>query len=212
MSENKTLRSVDRKIFKTSFQDGFLDIFLASFILMFAIAPLLSSTLGDFWSSFIFLPFWGLVYLVLMVLRRKVVAPRIGTVKWGEMRKKKLRTGSIIMLIFNILFLALGIVSFLAPIESGFGMSIRFGIMVLILFSGAGYMLDYDPLYVYGILIVLAMPLGEWLFQNAGFSHHGYPAVFGTLAGIMLLRGLFKFITLVKNTPVPTGEKEYTNG
>ena len=91
-------------------------------------------------------------------------------------------------------------------------MSIRFGIMVLILFSGAGYMLDYDPLYVYGILIVLAMPLGEWLFQNAGFSHHGYPAVFGTLAGIMLLRGLFKFITLVKNTPVPTDEKEYTNG
>ena len=212
MSENKTLRAVDRKIFKTSFKDGLLDIFLASFVLMFAVAPLLSGTLGDFWSSFIFLPFWGLVYLVLWYLRRKVISPRIGTVTWGEMRKKKLRVGSIIMLILNFLFLGLGIISFLAPIESGFAMSIRFGIMILLLFSGAGYIFDYEPLYVYGVLITLAMPIGEWLYKNAGFSHHGYPAVFGTVSGIMLLRGLYKFITLVKSTPIPTGEKEYNNG
>lgn len=212
MSENKTLRAIDRKIFKTSFEDGLLDIFLASFVLMFAVAPLLSSTLGDFWSSFIFLPFWGLVYLVLWYLRRKVISPRIGTVKWGEMRKKKLRIGSIIMLVLNFLFLGLGIISFLTPIESGFAMSIRFGIMILLLFSGAGYMLDYEPLYVYGLLITLALPIGEWLYQNAGFSHHGNPAVFGTLSVIMLLRGLYKLITLIKSIPIPTSEKEYENG
>jgi len=215
MSENRTLKAVDRKIFKSYFEDGLLDIFLASFILMFAVAPLLSSTLGDFWSSFIFLPFWGLVYLILRYLRQRMIAPRVGTVNWGEMRKKKLRLGNTIMLIINLIFLGLGIISFLASISSGYAMSILFGIMVLILFSGAGYMLDNEPLYVYGVLVALAIPLGEWLYQNAGFSHHGYPAVFGTVAGIMLLRGLYKFVSLVKKTPIPPDEqvsKEFNHG
>lgn len=105
MSENKTLKAVDRKIFKTYFEDGLLDFFLAAFVLMFAVGPLLSGTLGDFWSSFIFLPFFGVVYLILRYIRHRVVTPRIGSVKWGAMRKKKLRTGTIIMLVINGSFL-----------------------------------------------------------------------------------------------------------
>jgi hypothetical protein len=174
---------------------------------LFAIAPLLSGTLGDFWSSVIFLPFWGLVYLVLRTIRRQVVTPRIGSVTWGEMRKKKLKTGSIIMMVINVVFLLLGVISFLAPIPSGYAMSLRFSLMILVLSSAAGYMLDYTALYVYGVLIALAMPVGEWLFQNAGFSHHGFPAVFGTVAATMFLRGLYKFITFLKDSPLqPEGE------
>jgi MFS family permease len=201
MSTNKTLKAVDRKIFKTYFEDGLLDIFLAAFVLIFALAPLLSGTLGDFWSSFVFLPFYGVVYLILRYLRRRFVTPRIGSVKWGAMRAKKLRTGSIILLVINLVFLALGFLAFMMPIGSGWMMSIRFSVMMLILFSAAGYMLDFNSLYVYGVLIALAMPVGEWLYQNAGFSHHGYPVVFGCLAGTMFVRGLVTFITFLKNTP-----------
>jgi hypothetical protein len=211
MSENKTLKAIDRKIFKSYFDDGLLDFFLAAFVLMFAIAPLLSGTLGDFWSSAIFLPFWGLVYLILLTIRRRVIAPRIGSVKWGEMRKKKLRTGSLILIVINVIFLVFGIVFSFMPIQSGYVMSIRFSVMVLVLFSGAGYMLDFNFLYVYGIMITLAMPVGEWLYQTAGFSHHGYPAVFGTVAGIMFLRGLYKFIKLLKDNPTPLDDQPLTD-
>ena len=207
MSQNKTLKAVDRKIFKTYFEDGLLDIFLAAFVLMFAVGPYLSGTLGDFWSSFIFLPFFGLVYLVLRAVRRRVVTPRIGSVKWGAMRTSKLRTGTIILLIINLIFFVLGVVSFLMPIGSGFVMSIRFSVMMLILFSAAGYMLDFNFLYVYGVLIALAMPVGEWLYQTAGFSHHGFPVVFGSVSVIMFVRGLIKFILLLKNTPLPMEEQ-----
>ena len=208
MAQNKTLKAVDRKIFNTYFEDGLLDIFLAAWVLMFAVGPLLSGTLGDFWSSFVFLPFFGVVYLILRYLRRQVVTPRIGSVKWGAMRVRKLRRGTIIMLVINLIFLALGVLSFMMPIGSGLVMSIRFGIMMLILFSTAGYMLDFNFLYVYGVLIALAMPVGEWLYQTAGFSHHGFPVVFGILAGIMFVRGLFKFFTLLKDTPLQ--EEEHT--
>jgi MFS family permease len=201
MSDNKTLKAVDRKIFTSYFEDGLLDIFLAAFVLMFAIGPFLSGPLGDFWGTVIFLPFFGLVYLILRYIRKRVVSPKIGSVKWGEMRKRKLRTVSIIMLIINVIFLLLGMVVFFRPIPSGYTVSIQFSVIMLILFTAAGYMLDFNFLYVYGILIALAMPVGEWLYQTAGFSHHGFPVVFGSLAVIMLARGLYKFITLMKEAP-----------
>jgi MFS family permease len=201
MSTNKTLKAVDRKIFKSYFEDGLLDIFLAAWVLMFAVGPLLSGTLGDFWSSFIFLPFWVVIYLILRYLRRRFVTPRIGSVKWGAMRIKKLRTGGFIMLVLNLIFLVLGVLTFMMPIGSGWAMSIRFGVMMLIFFSAAGFMLDFNSLFVYGFLLALAMPVGEWLYQNAGFSHHGYPVVFGCLSGIMFAKGLVTFITFLKTTP-----------
>ncbi len=207
MKSNKTLKEADRKLFTTYFDDGLVDIFLAAFVLMFVIGPFLSVPLGDFWAVAIFLPFWGLVYLVLRYLRRRFVTPRLGSVTWGDMRKRKLRRGSIIMLVLNVIFLGLGVVAFLLPIQSGYVMSLRFGANVLILFSVAGYFYDFSMLYLYGILIVLALPVGEWLYQTAGFSHHGYPVVFGSVAGIMLVRGLVKFFTLIKEIP-PQAEEQ----
>lgn len=201
MSDHKTLKAMDRKIFTSYFADGLLDMFLAAFVLMFAVGPFLSGPLGDFWGTVIFLPFFGLVYLILRYIRKRVVSPRIGSVKWGEMRKRKLRTVSIIMLIINVIFLLLGVVVFFQPMASGYTVSIQFSVIMLILFTAAGYMLDFSFLYVYGILIALAMPVGEWLYQTAGFSHHGFPVVFGSLAVIMLARGLYKFFTLIKETP-----------
>jgi len=106
-----------------------------------------------------------------------------------------------------VIFFFLGVVSFFRPNATGYTVSIGFSVMNLILFTAAGYMLDFSFLYVYGILIALALPVGEWLYQNAGFSHHGFPVVFGTLAGIMFARGLYKFITLVKETPLQVEEQ-----
>lgn len=207
MSSNKTLKDADRKLFTTYFNDGLVDIFLATFVLMFAVGPFLSVPLGDFWGVAVFLPFWGLVYLVLRYLRRRYVTPRLGSVNWGDMRKRKLRTGSMIMLVLNVIFLVFGMVAFVLPIQSGYVSSIRFGVMILILFSTAGYFFDFTMLYLYGTLIAVAMPVGEWLYQNAGFPHHGYPVIFGVASGIMLVRGLVKFIGLLRETP-PQAEEQ----
>ena len=203
MSDEINLKEADRKIFSTSFDDGLLDIFLASFVLMFAVAPFLSKYLGDFWSSFIFLPFWGALYLILRWLRVHVVNPRIGTVKYGPIRRKKITAFTIVMLVLNTVFLILGMVAFAIPGDSGWRFILPFGAMVLILFSLAGYFLDLTRLYVYGLMLALAAPVGEWLYQNFGASHHGYPVTFGLSALVIFLVGLVKFITLVRDNPLP---------
>jgi hypothetical protein len=62
MQEKISLKEAEKKAFKTSFDDGLWDILIGSFFLEFAIAPLISASLGDFWSSVVFLPFWGFDY------------------------------------------------------------------------------------------------------------------------------------------------------
>lgn len=207
MSKNKTLEAADRKIFTTYFDDGLLDFGLVAFVLMFVLGPFLSIPLGDFWAAVIFLPFWGVVFLILRYLRLHFIRPRLGSVEWGTARKKKLRTGTIVLLIINVIFLVLGALSATMPLDSGMVISIRFSVMMLILFTTAGYIMDFNVLYVYGALLALAIPVGEWLYQNYGFSHHGLPVAFGTLAVAMFVRGLYKFITFMKETSFPAEEQ-----
>ena len=50
MSEELNIRKAERQVFRAAFSDGLWDIIIAGLLLQFAIAPLLSSSLGDFWS------------------------------------------------------------------------------------------------------------------------------------------------------------------
>ena len=208
MSTPISLKDAERKAFQSTFADGLWDVFIGcSFPLQLTIAPLLSHRMGDFWSSAVFLPFWAAVYLVIWLVRKKVVAPRIGRVEFGATRKKRVKKFSIMMLIVNVIAFTLGIVAAL-----GFGRlptagpPIVMGLTLLIGFSTAGYFLDFPRLYVYGLLGGLAPLVGEWLYQNMGASHHGFPIVFGTLAGVMILTGLVTFARFLQNNPLPAGD------
>jgi len=197
-----SLKSAERKVFQSTFADGLWDVFIGTFALEFAIAPLLSKYLGDFWSSAVFLPVFGLVYLTIWLVRKYVVTPRIGTVSLGKVRRQKLQKFSLIMLIANIVIFVLG---FIAALNfrrlPGLGIAGLLGLFLLVGFSVAAYILDYARLYIYGLMFFVAPLVGEWLFQNQGASHHGYPIVFGFSAGVMILTGLVLFIRLLKNNP-----------
>jgi hypothetical protein len=207
MSQKISLKEADRKVFRTAYNDGLWDIFLGCFILMFAIAPFLSPSLGDFWSSALFLPFWGLVFLVIRLIRKYVVTPRVGVVKYGQARRNKLMKFSVVMLIVNVIALILGFVA-----AMNFGRvpgqmtTIIFGLIFLIGFSIAAYFLDFSRLYIYGLLVGLSPLVGEWLYTYGNAAHHGFPITFGTTAGFMILVGLTVFVRLLRDNPVPREE------
>jgi hypothetical protein len=197
-----SLKSAERKAFQFTFADGLWDVFIGCFALEFAIAPLLSKSLGDFWSSAVFLPVFGVVYLGIWLIRKNVVAPRIGTVSFGKVRRQKLQKFSLIMLIANIVIFVLGLIVALNFRRlPGFGIASLLSLFLLVGFSAAAYMLDYTRLYFYGLMFFAAPLIGEWLYANHGASHHGYPIVFGFSAVVMILTGLVLFIRLLKNNP-----------
>lgn len=204
MSQRISLKDAERKVFKSTFADGLWDIFLSFFVLQFAIGPFLSTSMGDFWSSAMLIPILGVAYLAIWVVRKYVVAPRVGVVEFGAVRKTRLKRFTMIMLAINLIAFLLGIIAALRfPSMPVGGSNIIFGLILLIIFSTAAYFLDFPRLYLYGLLTALAPQIGEWLFQNKDTPHHGYPIVFGTVAGIMFLTGLVTFVRFLANNPLP---------
>ena len=203
MSQPISLKAAERKVFHTVFNDGLWDIFLGCFLLIFAIAPLLSASLGDFWSSVVFLPFWGLVYLGIRLVRTYVVNPRVGRVEFGKLRKAKLVRFNLVMLIFNFLTLILGFL-----FARNFGRfpaqmpTMILGMLLLLAFSIGGYFLDFKRLYIYGLMVGFSPLIGEWLYTYRNASHHGFPITFTIAAGTMIVVGLALFIRFLNKFPV----------
>lgn len=204
MKEPISLKEAERKVFRTATDDGLWDVLIGSVVLMFSIAPLLSQRLGDFWSSVIFLPVWGLVYLVIWLVRKYVVKPRLGTVTFGYARRKKLTRWVRVALVANLMVLILGLLVF-----AGYGNLpewlpvVIFGLIMLSGFYIAAYLLDFPRLYFYGTLASLSPLVGEWLYRNLGASHHGFPITFGVTACVMILGGLVIFALWLRHHPLP---------
>jgi hypothetical protein len=204
MSQPISLKEAERKVFHSTVNDGLWDIFLGIFFLEFVIAPYLSESMGDFWSVAVFLPVWAVAYLAIRVIRKKVVEPRIGMVKFGPARISKIKRFSYVMLAFNCIALILGIwVALSFNRTSGEAIPYMFSILLLAGFSMAAFFLEFNRLYVYGLLIALAPVAGEWLWKNGYAAHHGWPITFGVISGIMILVGLLIFIRLMRNNPIP---------
>ena len=179
---------------------------------MFAVGPITTKYLnpylgdfwGDLWGTLFFLPFWGILYLILYRIHMRFISPRMGVVKYGPARRRKLSLFSGILLVLNIIFLILGIVAFQNPEKPGWMITLPFSVMLLVGFSIAGYFLNLDRLYVYGIMLAAAPLVGEYLYQTYGVMHHGYPITFGISALIFFVIGVLKFITFIQNNPIPS--------
>jgi hypothetical protein len=179
------------------------------FVLVLSLAPLLSESLGDFWSSVIFLPFWGLVYLVIKLVRRHVLAPRLGQAGLNQARRRKLLKVNRMMVVIIALVLILGLLAAFVLawsaggwLKSSDGLALLgLGFLLMTGFSYAAYTLDYPRFYLYGILLFASPLVGEWLAQNFSAAHHGFPIVYGVVSGIMILVGLVIFVRLLVNNP-----------
>jgi len=207
MSTPISLRQTERKVFRAATNDGLTDVYLGCFFLMFVIAPYLSEYLGDFWSAAVFLPFFGLVWLLIRLARSNLIRPRLGGAEFGPARKARLRSFTTIMLVLNLLAFALGIFVFLNFAEMPLSTyPIVLGAMLLAGFSLGGYFMDWPRLYLYGLLTATAPLIGEYLWNEGLASHHGYPIAFGTVSAIMILTGLSIFIRLLRQYPISREE------
>ena len=175
---------------------------VGSVILIFGFAPLLGDSLGDFWSSAIFLPFEGVIWLILKVTRKHVLTPRIGVVKFSKARRTKLSQVLPMSMFINTSALILVFDQMKRVDDQGWTTAMIFVSLVLMLFWIAAYFLDFRRLYAYTILLAVSPLVGELLWQQWDAVHHGSPITFSVVAAIMISTGVVQFVKVVRNNPV----------
>jgi hypothetical protein len=198
---NDDLKAAERHAFRAVADTGVWDVFIAGVLAMFAIAPLLSGKLGDFWASAIFIPVWAAMYVALLFVRKRFLVPRVGQVRYGPYRKARLKRFTLVMLIVNVVALVVGATGFVLfeRITGDMVYPATLAFTLLVGFSAAAYLLDVPRLFLYGVLLAGAPMVGEWLWRQGHVSHHGFPVMFGSAAAIIALVGLTKLVVIIRS-------------
>ena len=214
MSATLDLKAAERKAYQLSTsQDGLYDIFFGSYIILLSAAPWLDENgLPSPWS--VILPF-GLgmmIFLCIMLIKKFVVAPRIGQVRFGTERKRRLKRLSIAMIVIFLLTLTLfaltvSAIYFREPILTGAKESGRLfdpvhiaaGIFIFVIFSVIGYVIDNVRLYAYGFLYGLGYVVSTVLQELIGIQFYWPMAVAGL---VPVITGLVLFVWFLRTYPL----------
>ena len=204
MTKEVNLKEMEKKAWKSCFQDGLWDILLGLILVGFGIAPLIEEITGiTYLISLIILLSLG--YIIFYSGKKYITVPRIGNVKFGPKRKlKKIKV--VIILAISVIFGLAAIVLTQTDLKSyNIDVSIWgiiFAINALIVFSLMAYYLDFPRLYIYSIFFAISIFIIETSSSHVG-STYDTVIGFGMFGVVVLLVGLLHLTRFVRRYPLP---------
>ena len=175
MSDQIDLKGIEKKAWRSAFQDGIWDIYFGSLFLGMAVALFGDSFgLAPELGSMIIILCWNSLTVLFLILGKKfITTPRIGFVKFG-IKRKKLKKRMLGFLIFNLIlaflflfvnisgiFELFNIGGFIEPLVVGL-------LLITVPLSILAYFLEFHRLYIYAILFGLGFFNSELLFPLVG--------------------------------------------
>ena len=198
MSQNISLKELERKAWTSYFQDGLWDIYLGLLLLAMAIWALLSDVgFSESLGMAIFIGLEVLAMLVLWVGKKIITVPRMGRVKFGRRRKAKLNWVRVVLLL-SVLVGAGVFVAGLAMrgnlserLNAAFFFPAAWMVNALVVFSLGAYFLDFNRLYLIGVMYALPVPLDIMFLKfvdiDLSFIAFGVPAMVILIVGLVML-------------------------
>lgn len=208
MSHTINLKEIERKAFRSTFQDGLWDIYLGLLLLVMGVGPVLYNIgVPVLW---ILLTMIALAMLTLVAFRtgkKLITVPRMGLVEFGSKGKARKKKAAIVFTIsiFVGIILFIGALvmysSSLGRQNLGLAIAIVGSLGLIIVFGLGAYFLEFERLYLIGVLYALPLPLlilVDKLFGvDLGFWSTALPA------SIILIIGMVIFLRFLHNYPIP---------
>ena len=207
MTEVLSLKELERKAWRSVFQDGLYDLWLGWLLLQMGIAYLISqveTTLLE--RTALNLGVYFLSCLALWAGKRFITVPRIGRVKFSPKRGSRLRRLGVVT--FIAVAVTFGFTLLVVIIKSGSPGSslwqvlapVAISLLLLVFFSLAAYYLDYERLYIIAVMFALPEIL-LLLFEELWGIHIGFLA-WALPAALVLVMGLITLLRFLRDYPV----------
>ncbi|MFX0008853.1 MAG: hypothetical protein ACFE9R_00950 [Candidatus Hermodarchaeota archaeon] len=203
MAKQLDLKEMEKKAWKSTFQDGLWDIYFGLIIMGIGFSWLgrflgLPETLG----VMVTLISWNIGAMVIFILGKKfITTPRIGFVKFGQIRKKRNKFLALVlgvMVAFTLttfIFTMLGVFQLQLP---GFLVMLLIGVLFITLpFSFIAYFLQLNRLYWYGLLGGFGLFISE-LLQPIISAPYDDLITFGGIGLVITITGVTYFLKFLR--------------
>lgn len=206
MTENLNLKQLEKKTWKSYFQDGIWDLFLGLLWLGLGISPLLEKI--DIPSILGYVVMMVPAYIVFVAGKRYITTPRMGLVKFSPARKSKTKnarialTASVLFGIIVMLLVVTDVVELTSDAQFG---AIAFCVNAIVVFSILAYFLDFNRLYLYGLMFASSIVLVELLRGHVESPYHVLMG-FGVPGAIVAIIGAVYLIRFILAYPLPVKE------
>jgi hypothetical protein len=209
MSQNLDLKAIERRAWKSFFQDGLWDIYLGLLLLAMGVSAWLSDQdIPETTLFTIYIPLLILAMVVLWAGKRFITVPRIGRAKVGPKGKARKRKARVLLFFSVVVGLALFLVALVAYNHPAgwasllmYLMPIIWALNMLIVFGLGAYFLEFNRLYLHAVLYALPVPV-DFLVRRLTGINLGYIA-FTIPALVILLVGGVVFFRFLRDYPLP---------
>lgn len=211
MTPNIDLKQIERKAFRSTFQDGLWDLFLGLVLFSLAASALLSdSGISESLTMVFFVTMQTVVLVGFIAGKKLITVPRMGLVKFGPKRKRKLTKVRVVLLISAFMGAVIFVVapfSMRNPPEwlnPALVLGAAWVVNCIVVFSLGAYFLDLPRLYAYGMLFAITVPLDilvrKLVYLDLSFVAFGVPAL------VILVVGTVMFVRFLRDYPLPIKE------
>jgi hypothetical protein len=207
MSQTINLKELERKAWRPVFQDGLWDIFLGLLLLAMAIGALLSDIgVPEAWSTTIYVTLMVLSMLILWAGKRFITLPRMGRVTFGPKRKTKLNWVRVVLLLSVLVGAGVSVAGLAVRgnrpewLNTTFFFPAAWVVNAMVVFSLGAYFLDFNRLYLIGVLYALPVPL-DIMFHKFASMDLTFFAI-GVPAMVILIIGLVVFTRFLRDYPL----------
>ena len=211
MNDKMNLKELERKAWISTLQDGFWDIYFGLIIMGLGLAPLgrffgLPETIG----VLLLVISWDIgAGLVLILGKIFISKPRIGYVKFGQIRKKRNK----LLAVFLCMNVGLTIIIFIFTLLGMFQLSLPGYMAMLVIgllfitmpFSFIAFFIQLKRVYLYALLGGFGLFFSELMnpILNAPFND---VLVFVTFGGMILVCGIIILIHFLRKYPLTKKE------